>query len=951
MVQVQNDSKASGSSNRVRNRRTGLSLEELLQGAGLVSDSTHAENSRYNRRRTDFNTGPWATPVDTSMRAEGITPPTTRRSASGANGSSNMPALRYAPELVNGWIQTPHTTRAASKPQRSQATAMSQANTPWDFVEHRTGAAVTGRRQQQATGAAKRKAKRKGKTLATKRRQLNSLHRPKAEQSSCGRPPKAVLHQLTRDGGDFSCPLVVFTEADPSLFEFDGSETDDDKEETAALRRLPARAAKRERGRPLRVVDESCTALPLVNGKRRSTTSFSKGSKDAQCAPPQYLEKLKTSKLARETSLEKNKSTREKKAGRGAHIADASLEGLISVPDMHQADELASFGTEEHSSQVKVEQVEEDAQSTGVQAHNPNHQATVKLEEAQHLEYETRHVGAEQDTEMSEGPGSHIHLVDVANVGESTGKLEGEQHEEYVAELDGGSMGETEERACTEEGTSASVAVQADVIGKAVSEKVAPEVTADLMPATDEVAVVEAEKDLATQGVAEVMGDDSSEGVKDVKKLTRVADKQHTAASHHFVSHQASSGAGGTEEMRNGKVANSKLEETKREEEGRREEGQQEKREECDEEEEEEEKEEAHATEKNTGIDKKQKREEEGKREEGQQEEECEEEEEEKEEAHAAEKNMGIDKKRENQQEVEGEDEQEQKQEQEEGRRDTERKERPREQVTKKDVIVAAAAHVDNGVGEVLKEIISTIGASNALANASSSRRSLLSVKSSNTQCREQGCSVPVVSQPHDQPERQRSPSLSSAHKCVDPSTSMEVDAIGPESFGKDDPSKAMGRLQNSESHAESPQARMFTSSLIRIGMMRGGMLDRVDESSDNLRSRGVSAETLTETVQSLDPPFGSTVIAEESGHFDRCVRKRKRKKSREDPEPLRPPIPFGSVVQLSGLPETTGCNGRTALFKSWEPEFARAFVQLLPPGMSAGEMRVVRTCHLELVR
>merc|ERR1712226_1774108 len=81
------------------------------------------------------------------------------------------------------------------------------------------------------------------------------------------------------------------------------------------------------------------------------------------------------------------------------------------------------------------------------------------------------------------------------------------------------------------------------------------------------------------------------------------------------------------------------------------------------------------------------------------------------------------------------------------------------------------------------------------------------------------------------------------------------------------------------------------------------------------------------------------------------CVRKRKRKKSREDPEPLRPPIPFGSVVQLSGLPETTGCNGRTALFKSWEPEFARAFVQLLPPGMSAGEMRVVRTCHLELVR
>lgn len=117
------------------------------------------------------------------------------------------------------------------------------------------------------------------------------------------------------------------------------------------------------------------------------------------------------------------------------------------------------------------------------------------------------------------------------------------------------------------------------------------------------------------------------------------------------------------------------------------------------------------------------------------------------------------------------------------------------------------------------------------------------------------------------------------------------------------------------------------------------------------------AVNTFTETVESLEPIYDSTARTERSGRLDRSANVLA--KSDEEgaspsslaPEELGPPIPLGSVVRLSGLTATAEYNGRTALFKSWEPALSRALVQLLPPGISAGETFAVKMSNLEFLR
>jgi len=195
---------------------------------------------------------------------------------------------------------------------------------------------------------------------------------------------------------------------------------------------------------------------------------------------------------------------------------------------------------------------------------------------------------------------------------------------------------------------------------------------------------------------------------------------------------------------------------------------------------------------------------------------------------------------------------------------------------------------------------------------------------------------------------------LCSARTYTASPTSKEDDADGPESISEDDPSQAMGRLPGSESPMVLKQTQMLTTSYI------SNLLDRVDNSSDKFNSRlsrDSSADTFTETVESLEAFYEATVRSERSGPFDQST-KVLVKKDREGttsscsaPEPPGPPIPLGSLVRLSGLTAATEYNGRTALFQSWEPALSRGLVQLLPPGFGAGEMRVIKMRHLELVK
>jgi len=250
---------------------------------------------------------------------------------------------------------------------------------------------------------------------------------------------------------------------------------------------------------------------------------------------------------------------------------------------------------------------------------------------------------------------------------------------------------------------------------------------------------------------------------------------------------------------------------------------------------------------------------------------------------------------------------------------------------------------------------------------------------------------VPEVIQEQDQPGQQRSPSLCSArtHTPTASPTSVDEDTDGPVSISEDDTSHATGRLPDSESRMMSRLRRlqMLTSSFPLPGMLRHGLLqpgmrsdgllqpgmpsdgllqpgmpsDGLLQQSNrfsSLHSRDTNVDTFTETVESLEAFYAATVLAPESNRFNQSatvLAERDREVAPSScpltPEQLRPPFPLNSVVRLSGLAKSTEYNGRTALLRSWEPVLARGLVQLLPPGMGAGEMRVVKLGHLEFVR
>jgi len=102
------------------------------------------------------------------------------------------------------------------------------------------------------------------------------------------------------------------------------------------------------------------------------------------------------------------------------------------------------------------------------------------------------------------------------------------------------------------------------------------------------------------------------------------------------------------------------------------------------------------------------------------------------------------------------------------------------------------------------------------------------------------------------------------------------------------------------------------------------------------------------------DPVLPSS---ESSGRFDQGAKAVVVKQERISPVPegppspreLAPPIPMGSTVRLIGLEKSTEYNGRHAVFQSCDHEFSRGLVQLLPPGMGAGEIRRVKMTNLEL--